>query len=260
MKKIISIIMAVMLISGLLTACDVNVHPNNSVIGADGEVIEPESSGTEPSNESSNESNPKLPVIEEKVLTQIDLENEGRVNAEYVLLSGLEHDIKLQGKINEEIQTFCTWPTFNRDNDDKNITVKVEYAIIGNKYISIRAADSVYADGAAHPENNYRTATFDLETGEHAGSLIAFSNAGDELRKKITDGTFKQIFPEEPIDGAAEVLAAEFDVDNFYLTEDSLGLFVTDRPHAAGSYWIFEAKYSDITTLVGDSYFMKYVK
>ena len=276
MKKFITMAMAVLLIAGLvatfalLTGCEFNAHPSGSDVDSNGNVMtEPAEDITEPTvdiTEPTSSELPQgesLPQVDVKILTQIDLENEDRdYNIEYLLLSGLEHDINLQTALNDEIQTFCTWAAFNRDNDDKNINATVEYTILGNKFLSIRMTDSVYsdgADGAAHPENNYRATIFDLETGEHAGSLIAFSDAGDELRAKITDGTFKQVFPEEAIDGALEILAAEFDLHNFYLTNDSLGLFITERPYATGSYWIFEAKYDDIPTLVGSSYFMDFV-
>ena len=73
-----------------------------------------------------------------------------------------------------------------------------------------------------------------------------------------TSGKFTQIYPDTAIDGAADVLAAEIaayiesseNQNNFYLTEKGLALYVDERPHAAGDYWIFEAKYSDIEPLL----------
>ena len=61
-----------------------------------------------------------------------------------------------------------------------------------------------------------------------------------------------------PIDGAAEKLAAAFVDDareyetRFYFTETGIGLYLSnaDGIYAEGDYWIFEAQYRDIESIL----------
>jgi hypothetical protein len=178
-------------------------------------------------------------TIETLVVADEDID---RIDVKYLKVSGMENS-EVQEMLNEELFIFCTWPTVNRDNDDKNITVAVQSNVIGDRFISVRAFDSIYAEDAAYPDNHLRAIVFDAETGEYAGDISEFM---DVYALNAAANSFVQIFPEEPIDGAFEVLTEELDANDFYLTHDSVGVFVTGRPHAAGSYWIFEVKYDDV--------------
>ena len=259
MKRIITITTAILLISVLLAACDFNYNPSGSRIGSDGQIIE-----TPPEDTQSGDSpNITEQTIDGKILSNIF--DDGRIDIEYVLLGGF-NDIALQDAINEEIYTFFMQPKDSAENVGKNITITAAYDIIGGKYVSMRAFDSIYADAAAYPVNNFRAITLDLETGGNAGwvdeyikietvkqdngMLIGYENVGDFL----VSGNFTQIYPEESFDGAVEMFADRLAEDvyslEFYLTETSVGLCVTGLPHAVGGYLIFEADYSGMRPLL----------
>ena len=258
MKKMLIIAAAMLLISALVTACDFNYHPSGSHIDSDGKIIDPPGTG-----DPTNPPVPPEPEIEGKILTHVD--DSGRINIDYVLLGGFD-DITLQDTLNDEIYIFFMWPTVSTENEGKNITVTAEYDIIGGKYISIRAYDSIYEDGAAYPANNFRAIMLDLETGGNAGwvddyirietvkqqdgMLIGYENIGDLL----TGGNFVQVYPAESLDGAIDIfadrLADEAYSLEFYLTEIGVGLCATGLPHAVGGYLIFEADYGDIRPLL----------
>ncbi|MCL2051500.1 MAG: hypothetical protein FWG91_07225 [Lachnospiraceae bacterium] len=259
MKKMITIAMAALLITALLTACELNYHPSGSTI-VSGVVQTPE---TTPEDEQpTNPSGAANLKIEGTILTEAD--DGGRINIDYILLDGFD-DTTLQDAINGEIYTFFMWPTVSTENESKNTTVTAEYDIIGGKYISIRAYDSIYEDGAAYPANNFRAIMLDLETGGYAvwvtdfinietverdGMLVEYKNVGDLL----IGGSFVQVYPEERFNGAVEMFADRLTEDvyslEFYLTKTSVGLCVTGLPNAVGGYLIFEADYGDIRPLL----------
>ena len=172
------------------------------------------------------------------------------VDFEYLEVIGLT-DTGVAQRLNEELEAFCIRVSSNAEYNDKNITGTVEYAVVGYTYLSVRVNTSVFADGMAYPNNDFYAGTFDLRTGKIINNISAFVEVGDDLQLTIETGVFKQIYPETIIDYAVEVLADEFDKDiNFYLTKDGIGLFLTGRSHAEGSYWIFEATYGDINKLL----------
>jgi hypothetical protein len=183
----------------------------------------------------------------------IETMEDGDTKIEYVQVTGWP-DFDIQTKLNEELETFFTWPLVDAENPDKNITTTADYAIIGNKYISVRAYDMEYTQGTAHPVSNLRAMVFDLETGESAGNIAEFIEVGNYLSEAILDGRFVQIYPDEPIDGADETLMNSIsDIsNNFYLTENGMVLFVTDMPQATGGYWVFEAPYESIQSLLNE--------
>ncbi|MCL2078568.1 MAG: hypothetical protein FWH17_01850 [Oscillospiraceae bacterium] len=259
MKKMITIAMAALLITALLTACEFNYHPSGSTV-VSGVVQTPE---TTPEDEQpTNPSGAANLKIEGTILTEA--EDDGRINIDYVLLSGFD-DTTLQDAINEEIYTFFMWPAVSTENEGKNITVTARYGIIGGKHVSLRAYDLIYEDGGAYPENDFRAIMLDLETGENVRWVTDFINietieqGGMPVEYKnigglLTDGNFVQVYPETSFDGAIEMfadrLAEEVYSLEFYLTETSAGLCVTGLPHAVGGYLIFEADYGGIRPLL----------
>jgi hypothetical protein len=179
--------------------------------------------------------------------------DDGRLVADLIKFSGME-DTAVQDMLNDQIDMFCTWAGVHMGHKEYDITSVLEYTVIGDEYIFLRRTDTIH-DGTDSPEKYFTSTAYELTTGEYAGTLVAFSEAGDNLREKITDGTFVQIYPAEPIEGAAELLAQEFDDSDFYFTEDSMGLYLINRPHEEGDYLIFEAKYEDIESLLAPGYF-----
>ena len=175
--------------------------------------------------------------------------------------AGFSDDPAVEELLNANLYEFLLWGGFTREAFDAEAeTPEIDYAIVGN-YISVRAYDTEYTPGAAYPVNRLRTIVLNLETGEYAGWPFDYLRMDSEqeidaLQSAFTSGSFVQIHPETPVEGAAEELAEALgdsawrDGLGFYLTDDSLGIYLTGLPHAVGDYWVFEAKYSDIEPLL----------
>jgi hypothetical protein len=170
---------------------------------------------------------------------------------EYVVLSGMP-DTAIQDKLNEELETFFSWPLFDAENPDKDVSVRADYTIV-DYHISVRAFVTEYRDDAAY--HSLRANTYDLETGEYC-ALSEFVNIEPDLINAIKSGAFVQTEPVTPIDGALDILAGQAAEGAgtfwFYLTSNGLGLYITDRTE--GDYWQFEAAMSDIESARNNIY------
>ena len=262
MVRLLSFLIAVMLSAAALSACSGRMQQR-----ADGQSAE-----TPANSEAAQIDGQEYPGPADNQLTvQIEsMEDEGSV-FEYVVVTGLPEariaESNYEGVdtapdlLNQELETFFTWPMFSMDypEDGKTVTVTAKYAVVG-KYLSVRAYDTEYAENAAHPVSGLRSHTRDLETGEYAGWLLDFIDVDAGLAEAVTSGKFVQVYPETPIDGAAEELAAQLNnseeiyeiAGNFYLTETGVGIYITGRTHAEGYYWAFEAPYDAIRPILSE--------
>ena len=179
----------------------------------------------------------------------IETKQQGESSIEYVEVTGLP-DIEVQNKLNEELEVFFAWVTVDAENPDKKVDVTAKYSIIGNRFISVRAYDLEYVEGAAYPVNYLRSNTYDLQTGEYAGPLSAFVQV-EGLMELIMAGKFANIEPGVELPEMADKLYDNVnDSINFYLTETALGLSIEGENHASGDYWSFEASYEDLQSVL----------
>jgi len=188
------------------------------------------------------------------IVTRIEARVEENAQIQYIVIQGLD-DLDIQQMLNEEIYTFFSWIMMDAENQDRELTVTASGHLVGGRYFSAVAFDLIYEEGAAYPTHNMRTAVFNLETGEPDGVIFDFIEMGDELIEAIRSGVFFQARGDEFDVITGDMFADVFgDPDfyenysdrGFYLTQDTLGLYVTGVPHMLGSFWMFEAEYSDI--------------
>ncbi|MDR2498232.1 MAG: hypothetical protein LBD28_02200 [Tannerellaceae bacterium] len=177
----------------------------------------------------------------------------GESNIEYVQISGLA-DATIQKNINEELETFATWPSVNIE-DDVNFDAKAKYAILGKKYLAVRSAQSFRSPIQGEQIDSQ---IFDLETGDFGISADSFIVSVDAISKAFEAGKFVQLQPSEDLDSMGEIMPFLLSLGafDFYLTENSLGIYIptpTGVDIEVTSDYVFEAPYSEITDALAPS-------
>jgi hypothetical protein len=185
----------------------------------------------------------------EGISVNIVLHDEQGSKIEYVQLEGMA-DAGAQQRINEELELFATWPLFNAE-ETPAVTAKAKYAMIGGKYIAVRSECTIGYAEAAHPENQLQSVIFDLENAGFATQPDIYIASKAALIHALSEGKFVQVWPDTPLDDIVGIMIEEISNTagngyEFYLTENSLGVYLGDRPHAAGDYWAVEAPYGKI--------------
>jgi len=243
MKKLCAIV----LLAAILTMAGCSSKPSSEPTAAPSEAP-PASPSATPSDDGEMQQGS---TPESQVAARIETEEMGEYSAEYIQVSGLP-DEDIQDALNNELKMFGTWGIDNEGGE--TITATAEYSIIGDSYISVRQIQTTYVEDAAYPTSVFNSQLFSLETGMSV-DISEFMVVDDELADAIESGVFVQIYPEE-IEGAAEMMVEEF-VDNgmeyetrFYLTEMGIGIYINERLHVEGDYWVFEAEYGDIERLL----------
>ena len=176
------------------------------------------------------------------------------------VLSGLE-DIELQNAINERIRdTFAE--RVEKPDPPNTVEGTAEWHIFADRYLSVLSTYYYSGTAMAHPWADIRTLTFDLQGDDTPLRVSDVILVDEDLRVAIRDGVFRKA--NDPID--IEGSAADFIIGyideynpettgyNFYFTEDGIALYLNDRPHAAGDFWVFEAAFTDIELIVNPDF------
>ncbi len=256
MKRFIIWIFVMIVLTGM-TACrkpekDNTMGKNDTVTTAPTQVpgIEPGASPTVTANET---------FSTDYEITKVKLDMGDRITGFYPQISGLS-DADKQNTINRLIEeaTMDFIKYFKKDD----VTIELSYDVPwkGGRMLSLRYYMYYYAEGAAHPNNNYTTLNIDLENGKRV-----------RLSDVITvDEDFAKIMREfssyaGPLENSAELedfLDADLSVqdssafsqaDNStnyysmftYFTGNTIG-FNLAVPHAIGDYALFEVNLANI--------------
>ncbi|MDR1570478.1 MAG: hypothetical protein LBS72_08335 [Oscillospiraceae bacterium] len=194
-----------------------------------------------------------------QIAAHIETETKGDSFIQYAQASGLADEV-----VQESLNALLKWFSIGAELDDdpeyayETVEGVTQFAIINDRYISVRTDYFYNGASLAHPWSRLATLVFDLETGEPAGAVNDFILVDEDLRIAITDGTFTVTHPDAEFDGMMEVFAGDF-VDqfdpelfntSFYLTDTSFGLLLGDRIHAEGDYWTIEATYESVWNLL----------
>ena len=130
---------------------------------------------------------------------------------------------------------------------------KAGYAIVGN-YLSVTRALTVSGPDSEHPVTTFSAETYNMRDVHcyWLWDLLHDSNARDVFYQAIADGKCKLVYPERDIPGAVDVLRECVEEgtwnpdEDYFLTETGLRLFLNDRGHENGDYWLFEIAYEDL--------------
>jgi len=198
-------------------------------------------------------------IGEEKITVKTEKYESKEHDIEYLVVSGMA-DTKKQDTINELLESFYTWPTiylYDEDEDVPSVTVKANYAILGD-YLSATLESLSLTEDAAYPNNSFNAITFNLKTGETV-DYDTFIKSNSDLLDAVESGKFEFIYPGEGVEDADKAFLVDYFAEarkgdeinkGFYLTEDSFGLFVGGKTHAEGGYWTFESEYDDIADIL----------
>ena len=211
-----------------------------------------------------NITNISLPIEEIKTNVQLKTYEDDNVKIEYYEVSGIA-DTAIQKKLNEGVHSFFTKSLagYEKLKAEKEIVptleLTAEYAIVGN-YLSVSSVGTEYSTEWAYPHNSFVSAVFDMTTGEKDSVLTDYISLSDNLKEAIKNRKFKQIVPDEAPMSFMDtfynsVIGGNIRSDlnpGFYLTNDSIGIYIDGTEHVTGDYWIFEAKYKDISDLLSD--------
>jgi len=184
---------------------------------------------------------------------------DGRIKIDYIQISGLGNP-PIMNMLNGLLQDVSTDVYILSGEKAVPVTVTADYAILGHKYISIWTVHTVYKKDADYPETKMNAKIFDLETGEENENFSDFVRIGNNaknasLKSAIKSSKFVQKHPAELQKDAADTIADTLIKTDglgvgFYLTQDSFGLYMNGQSHENGGYWAYEAKYSDIKSLL----------
>ncbi|GHU68419.1 hypothetical protein FACS1894184_10350 [Clostridia bacterium] len=199
---------------------------------------------------------------EEDMSVRLEMAESGESKIEYAQVSGLA-DEEIQAMLNAYLKWFSVDNYLDEDVDRAWDTVegRTAFAIVGGRYLSVYTEYLFSGKEMAYPWGDVQARVFDLTIGEPDTQLSDYLTTGPELNAAIADGTFTIFKPdvteEQGIDFLAR-FAQDYGVNyepdyyntDFYLTEDGLGLFVHDRIHAEGDYWMAEAAYDKLGGLM----------
>ncbi|MDR1799773.1 MAG: hypothetical protein LBR19_07850 [Bifidobacteriaceae bacterium] len=162
-------------------------------------------------------------------------------------------------EINSQLEAFFLWPITSTESDGASYSIEAAYSIYNDR-LSVRAYSVAVFPSAAHPTNSIYAQVFDLTTGQPIpfSEIYPKADSGD-VRQALTDGTFKQIYPDPGtiiIDDGAELVAKAVidqapanDSNYYYAVEDGqvrLCLFANGAiSHAEGDYLVFEGPVGD---------------
>jgi hypothetical protein len=181
---------------------------------------------------------------------------------EYIEVSGSEGTDTLLLGLNNTLWAYASSdvPEGALGGDTPFLTTTSEYALVCDRYLSVRIERSLMYPGAAYPTATVVAVNFDLATFQFldSPSLLAIDDA---LRDAIVSGVFTQTYP-AAIDGAPAIFADEFfdniaadnDLCAVYLTDTGIALALNERLHAEGDYWVFEATYERAHDLLAPSF------
>ncbi|MDR1599327.1 MAG: hypothetical protein LBS11_05595 [Oscillospiraceae bacterium] len=178
---------------------------------------------------------------------------------EYAEVSGLP-DADIQETLNAYLRWFSVDVYLDDDPDRAWDTVegKTSYTILGDRYLSVRTEYFFNGASLAHPWSDIQALVFDLSIGEPGAQLSDYLPVDTALREKILDGSFTLVYPDAEPDDLFARFAEDY-VDNadpeyyninFYLTDTGVALFLRDRIHAEGDYWVIEASFEKLEGLM----------
>ncbi len=251
MKKIKYHILIISLFAFVLTSCENNGGINSTAAGdtpstgiSDRETVsQPTEAVTQTEAEIQKEQDIQVSIKN----IPPDPDSPTEISVEYVEISGMK-DAEIQDELNENLKTFSLWYVSGLSQEENNKTVTASYALIDN-YICVYAELLETGDSLPYPIKRFDATTYDLETGLNC-TLSEFIDVKTDLITAIENGSFSQVYPETAVEGALDVLLEEASANpngiGFYLKPDIIGLYLNDRLHAEGDYWLFEANLNDI--------------
>lgn len=183
--------------------------------------------------------------------------------ARYVEVSGLADD-NIQAKLNEELKTFCLWPTFAAESNTTYDIMPV-FEVVAGDLLSIRTYNTAYTAGAAHPVNSIRTQLFSLTAGNKgAGNLWDFIKDKNAFKQLALDGRFgltvagvdgeiTEEFRMAAYKKLAESIGTPELATQFYFGDGGrLNVWCDGENHATGDYWLFDIPVVDLEGLATD--------
>ena len=204
------------------------------------------------------EKNGTLPELELKVYTDSG-EPAAGVHAEYYDIVGAKPYYSAVAELDSRMWNFFL-SEFNiiafppHLNPKASYSSKAGYAIVGN-YLSVTRALTVSNPDSEHPVTTFKAETYNMRD-VHLYRLYELlqwdNNAQDVFDQAIAEGKCRLVYPERDIPGAVDVLRTcmadgTWDHgDDYFLTETGLRLFLNDRGHENGDYWLFEIAYEDL--------------
>ena len=212
------------------------------------------------------EKNGTLPELELKIYTD-SVDPAARVHAEYFsILGGKPYFIDV-GDLNSRMRGFFlhefTIGFFRNGegvpqppilNPKASYESKAGYSIVGN-YLSVTRAMTVSDPDSEHPVTTFKAETYNMRDVHlyRLYELLQWDNdAQDVFDQAIAEGKCRLVYPERDIPGAVDVLRTcmadgTWDHgDDYFLTETGVRLFLNERGHENGDYWLFEIAYEDL--------------
>lgn len=199
------------------------------------------------------------PISRDYRVVDQKLNLEDRITGNYPQINGLmesDKEAKINQLITEDIMSFIE--AFNESDVTQEIRYDVPWK--GENLLSIRYYMFYNAEGAAHPNSNYKTLNIDLENEK----IIRLSDVIniDVNFAKVMSKNSKYSAPLDSSQDLEDMLKdnkSGIDTKTFlegdsqqdyyssysYFTENTLG-FSTSVPHALGDYALFEVSYADI--------------
>jgi hypothetical protein len=225
--------------------------------GCQGSTTEAPQTTPAPTTEAPTEAADHVEPLNNQLQIQIETETKGESSAEYVVIGTLDY-FDLQNQYNETLKTFGTWSLVNSDPDVTSVA-ESDYSIVGNEvmgnyYLSVGEICTVTTVGAAYPTSSVTFTTLDLTgTKTEAMGITEFFDL-DKLGTAIANGVFEFTNVEQPenIDysSVSEALNQKYIVNakeletEYYLSEAGLTLYLGDKTHAEGDYWLLTAPFS----------------
>ncbi|MDR0397195.1 MAG: hypothetical protein LBH66_07835 [Oscillospiraceae bacterium] len=202
---------------------------------------------------------PRSIELDNGITLTIKSDENGGSSIEYVEASGIR-DAETLETLNAYLRWFSS-DTYLDDGEDREwdtVEGKTSFSVLGGRYLSVRTEYFFSGARLAHPWSDIHALVFDLEAGEPDTQLTDYLPLDAGLRSAITDGAFELAYPDtEPDDlwtRFAEEYIDEADPEyyhtDFYLTETGIALFLRDRIHAEGDYWVIEAPFDKLDKLV----------
>jgi hypothetical protein len=256
MKRLVVWIFIMIAMTGM-TAC--RKQEADNTMGKDAVVT------TVPTQAPANESEVSPPVAEDEAATNdykvsdVKLDMGDKITGVYPQINGLTDGDK-QHTINQMIEE-ATMEFIEYFKED-DVTIELSYDVPwkGERMLSLRYYMYYYADGAAHPNNNYTTLNFDLVNGKRI-RLSDIVTIDDDFAKTMREysvysGPLENSTELEEfmsanlsVQDSAAFSNADYSTDYFsmytYFTENTIG-FNLVVPHAIGDYALYEVNLANI--------------
>ncbi len=256
MKRFIVWIFVMIALTGM-TACrmperDTTIGKNDTANTAPTQapVIEPGASSTVTAEETASK---------DYEITEVKLDMGDKITGVYPQISGFS-DTDKQNTINQliEEETLDFIKYFKEDD----VTIELSYDVPwkGARMLSLRYYMYYYAEGAAHPNNNYTTLNIDLVNGRRV-RLSDVITVDDDFAKTMREfSVYAGPLENSPeleefleanlsVQDSSAFSQADYSMDYYsmytYFTEKTIG-FNLAVPHAIGDYALYEVNLANI--------------